>query len=193
MEGLQQQTDQAANLGEQHQNIQQDQQQQQQQEEKLLPQSDVNNLVAKEAKKAQEKLLKQLGIEDFNSAKEGLAKFKEWQESQKTEQEKLSEKLTTFESQLGEKESLISKLQAENAAIKAGITDEKNLKAVITLAKTLVNEETDINAAINQVIEDYPHFKSESQQEQTNVKFTTGTHTKQQVKNDAFVASLFKK
>ena len=62
-------------------------------EEKLFRQEDVNNIVAREAKKAQEKLLKQLGIDDFDSAKEGLEKFREWQESQKTEAEKQAEQL----------------------------------------------------------------------------------------------------
>ena len=61
-------------------------------EEKLFRQEDVNNIVAREAKKAQEKLLKELGIDDFENAKDGLAKFREWQESQKTEQE--SRKIT---------------------------------------------------------------------------------------------------
>src|SRR5690625_6266165 len=57
-------------------------------EDNTFSQEDVNNIVAREAKKAQEKLLKQLGIEDFDNAKEGFQKFQEWQESQKTEAEK---------------------------------------------------------------------------------------------------------
>ncbi|WP_269757878.1 hypothetical protein [Thalassobacillus sp. C254] len=66
-------------------------------EEKTFKQEDVNNVVAKETKKAQEKLLKQLGIEDFENAKEGMQKFKEWQDSQKTESEKQQERLTNLE------------------------------------------------------------------------------------------------
>src|SRR5690554_7628109 len=65
-------------------------------EEKLFRQEDVNNIVAREVKKTQEKLLKELGIDDFENAKEGLQKFREWQESQKTEQEKLQETLQKF-------------------------------------------------------------------------------------------------
>jgi hypothetical protein len=59
-------------------------------EERLFRQEDVNNIVAREVKKTQEKLLKELGIDDFENAKEGLQKFREWQESQKTEQEKVA-------------------------------------------------------------------------------------------------------
>src|SRR5690625_5061905 len=66
-------------------------------EEQLFKQEDVNNIVAKEAKKAQEKLLKQLGIDDFKSAKEGMEKFREWQDAQKTEAEKQAEQLQKLE------------------------------------------------------------------------------------------------
>ena len=45
---------------------------------KTFTQDDVNSVAAKEAKKAQEKLLKQLGITDFENAKEGMQKFQQW-------------------------------------------------------------------------------------------------------------------
>ena len=59
--------------------------------EEMIPQTQVSGLVAKEIKKAQEKLLKELGVEDVTSAKEGLTKFKEIQESQKSETQKIIE------------------------------------------------------------------------------------------------------
>ncbi|PEU16823.1 MULTISPECIES: hypothetical protein [unclassified Bacillus (in: firmicutes)] len=147
---------------------------------KTFSQEDMNNVAAKEAKKAQEKLLKQLGIEDFNSAKDGLAKFREWQDSQKSEQDKLNEQLTTYQTQAKESENTIFSLQAENAAIKAGITEEKNLNAVITLAKTKVSDDVDITKAIEMVVEEFPHFKGVVEEPQENPKptFTTGQHQK---------------
>lgn len=150
---------------------------------KTFSQDDVNNIAAKEAKKAQEKLLKQLGVEDFNSAKEGLTKLREYQESQKTEQEKLNERLTSYESQAKESENTIFSLKAENAAIKAGITEEKNLNAVITLAKTKVSDDVDITKAIEMVVEEFPHFKGvvEEQQENPKPTFSNGTHQKQTI------------
>lgn len=132
---------------------------------KTFSQEDVNNIAAKESKKAQEKLLKQLGVDDFNSAKEGLAKFREYQDSQKTEQEKTNEKLTTYETQLQEKDSDLNSLRMENAAIKAGITDEKNLSAVITLAQTKLSDDVDIKQAIEQVVTEFPHFKTVVEEE----------------------------
>ena len=68
--------------------------------EEMIPQSQVGGLVAKESKLAVEKLLKDLGVEDFKSAKDGLTKFKEMQEAQKTDAEKLVERLNLAEQEL---------------------------------------------------------------------------------------------
>ncbi|MFC5773697.1 hypothetical protein [Ectobacillus antri] len=160
---------------------------------KTFTQEDVNGIAAKEAKKAQEKLLKQLGIQDFESAKDGLTKFREWQESQKTEQEKANEKLTSYENQVKESQDIIFSLKAENAAIKAGITDEKNLNAVITLAKTKVTDEVDIAQAITLVVEEFPHFKTAQPQEEQNPHFTSGQHQRKTDTSDAFVRALLGK
>lgn len=150
---------------------------------KTFSQEDVNNIASKEAKRAQEKLLKQLGVEDFNSAKDGLVKFREYQDSQKTEQEKLNEQLTTYQNQVKESENAIFSLQAENAAIKSGITEEKNLNAVITLAKTKVVDDVDITKAIEMVVEEFPHFKGVVEEPPVPGKpkpqFSNGQHQQQ--------------
>ncbi|EIJ79118.1 hypothetical protein PB1_16214 [Bacillus methanolicus PB1] len=156
-------------------------QQNQQDPPKTFTQDDVNNIVAKEAKKAQEKLLKQLGIEDFNSAKEGLQKFKEWQESQKTEAQKQAERLQELETNFNTVNEENASLKAQISAMKSGVHADY-VQDVVILAKTLVNEETDIEAAIQKVVEKYPHFKQaqqEPQQQDPKPQFTTGQHQKQ--------------
>ena len=68
-------------------------------------QKDLSNLIAKETKKAQEKILKDLGVEDFKSAKEGLVKLKEIQDAQKTETQRIqdeNERLTKENNSLKE-------------------------------------------------------------------------------------------
>ncbi|WP_242227175.1 hypothetical protein [Bacillus cereus group sp. BfR-BA-01315] len=113
-----------------------------------------------EAKQKQEAaFLKKLGVENLDQLKQTVTDWKAHQESQKTEQEKTNEKLTTFETQLKEKDESLFNLQAENAAIKSGITEEKNLDAVIALARQKVTGDVDITAAIAQVVADFPHFK----------------------------------
>ena len=46
-------------------------------------QEQVNGIASKEAKQAQEKLLRDLGVEDFDSAKDGLAKYQEYLDAAK--------------------------------------------------------------------------------------------------------------
>lgn len=107
----------------------------------------------------QSALLKQLGVENFEQLTQTLTDWKAHQETLKTDQEKQQEQLTNYQNQVKEQEGALFNLQAENAAIKAGITEEKNLNAVIELAKLKVTDDVDITAAINQVITDFPHFK----------------------------------
>src|SRR5690554_2644915 len=159
-------------------------------EEKIFRQEDVNNIVAREVKKTQEKLLKELGIDDFENAKEGLQKFREWQESHKTEQEKLQETLQKYQTDNETLASENANLKAQLAAVKQGVKAD-SVEDVIALAERLVNDETTIDNAIKQVIEKYPHFAenvSEEEQEQ-KPKFTTGQHTKAD-NGDSFVKAL---
>ena len=134
-----------------------------------------------EAKQQQEAaFLKKLGVENLDQLKQTVKGWNEHQDSLKTEQEKTNEKLTAFETQLQEKNESLFNLQAENAAIKSGITEEKNLNAVITLAKTKVSDDVDITKAIEMVVEEFPHFKGVVEEPQGTPKptFTTGQHQK---------------
>ena len=160
--------------------------------EKLFTQEDVRNIAAREAKKAQEKIFKELGIEDFKSAKEGFQKFREWQESQKTEAQKQAERLQQLEQQFNavqqEKETLLAQLAAVKAGVHADFVED-----VIVLAQRLVDEETTIDDAIAKVIEKYPHFKEAPQQPEQQPKptFTVGTHQKSST--DDFIKALLGK
>lgn len=148
-------------------------------ETKTFTQEDVNNIAAREAKKAQEKFLKQLGIDDFENAKEGLKKFKEWQDSQKTEAEKQAEQLKAAEAKQAELTERATTLEAQVSALKAGVNAD-SVEDVVALAKVYVNDDTDITAAIEKVVEKYPHFKTVQEQKQENKPtFTTGQHQKQ--------------
>jgi hypothetical protein len=164
----------------------------QQQDDEFLPQSEVNRIVARERRKAQEKLLKELGIEDFENAKEGLQKFREWQESQKTEAQKQAERLQQLEQQFNavqqEKETLLAQLAAVKAGVHADFVED-----VIVLAQRLVNEDTTIDEAIQKVIEKYPHFKEAQQQQDEPPKpqFSAGQH--QKTSADDFIKALLGK
>jgi len=157
---------------------------------KTFTQEDVNNLVAREVKKAQEKMLKQLGIEDFQSAKEGMQRFREWQESQKTEAEKQAEQLQKLQEQSQSLAAENEQLKAKLAAVQAGV-DPNSIDDVVVLAKNYLSDDVDMNAAIGKVLEKYPHFAA-AQPEEKKPKFTVGDHKKPDGL-DPFVAALLNK
>lgn len=165
---------------------------QEQEETKTFSQDDVNNISSKEAKKAQEKLLKQLGIDNFDNAKDGMAKFKEWQESQKTEQEKQVERLQELETNYSTASEENAGLKAQIGAMKAGVKAE-SVEDVVVLAQRLVNDDTDMDAAIKQVVERYPQFGAEQQKEDGSSKptFSNGDHQKKtETKADQWAAAF---
>lgn len=131
------------------------------QEGKVFKQEDVNNIVARESKKATEKLLKDLGIEDFDNAKDGLAKFYEWQESQKTEADKQAEQVASITEENSTLKSQNAQLEAKVTALGLGVESE-SLDDVIALANTYVGDDVDMAQAIDNVLEKYPHFKGET-------------------------------
>jgi len=141
-------------------------------------------------------LLKQLGVENVDQLTQTLTDWKAHQETLKTDQEKQQEALTNYQNQVKEQESALFNLQAENAAIKVGITEEKNLNAVIELAKLKVTEEVDITAAIAQVITDFPHFKDTVEQTppdngKPKPTFSSGQHQQQSMNESEKWAAAF--
>ncbi|MBF0778176.1 hypothetical protein [Streptococcus cuniculi] len=152
VEDIQETTDQSVNTGE---NVES-----QTQESKTFTQEEVTGLVAKESKKAQEKIFKSLGFEDIKSAKDGLAKLKEWQDSQKSESEKQAEALAVkeqeLESALSEKKTLEAKLSALTLGVNTEAVDD-----VIILAERLVSDDMSIDDAIGQVLKKYPQFSKQ--------------------------------
>ncbi|KXT79109.1 hypothetical protein [Streptococcus sp. DD13] len=112
-----QHTDQAVDPGE-------NQVQESTEQTRTFTQEEVTGLVAKESKKAQEKIFKSLGFEDIKSAKEGFEKLKAWEDSQKSESEKNAEALAMKEQELAEALSSNKNLEAKLSALTLGVTAE---------------------------------------------------------------------
>ena len=183
-EDIQAQTDQSVNTGENTES------QTQEQPVKTFTQDEVTGLVAKEAKKAQEKIFKSLGFDDVKSAKEGLQQLKEWKDSQKSEAEKQSEVLAAKEKELEVALSSQRLLEAKLSALTLGVNAE-SVDDVITLSNRLVSDDVSIEDAIGQVLQKYPQFGRVEQTEEKKPTFSTGgnpsagTHTE-----DAFLKAL---
>lgn len=133
-------------------------------DDKVFTQKQLNDLIAKEKRSAQESFLKSLGFTDFETAKDGMQKYQEWQEQQKTEAEKQAEELQRYQQEAESERSTRENLEAQLAAIQAGAKSE-SITDVVVLAKQRVTEDVDLKQAIEQVLEAYPSFKVESNQE----------------------------
>jgi len=129
-----------------------------QEPEKVFKQEDVNNMIAKERASATEKLLKELGVTDAKSAKEGLAKFKEMQDAQRTEAEKLTESLKETQARITESETRAAMAEAKLAAISSGVPADKADK-VVKLAATY--EGASMAEKIAAVIAEFPELKGQ--------------------------------
>lgn len=154
-------------------------------------QDDVNNVVAKETKKAQEKLLKKLGIEDFDNAKEGLKQFQEWKQNQMSEAQKKDEQLKTLEKNYNSTNEENASLKAQVAAMKSGVHADY-VEDVVTLAKGQVSDDVTIDDAIKKVVEKYPHFKGGQTEDEGKPSFSTGKH-QSEGPSDAFAKTLLGK
>ena len=108
-------------------------------------QEDVNNLVAKESKRAVEKLLKELGVEDVKSAKEGLSKFKEIQDAQKSDYDKALETIEKQAKEIdmykAEKKSR-EEIDSIKSILKEKNIDEKYAKTIKKLMTDEISEES---------------------------------------------------
>lgn len=128
------------------------------QDSKTFTQEDVNNIAAKEAKKATEKLLKKLGVSDVQSAKDGLTKLQEHLDSQKTDQDKAIERAQALEAQNNDLATKTKTLEAELAAMKADV-DPESVSDVVILANNIVSDDVTLEEAITKVLTKYPQFK----------------------------------
>ena len=183
-EDIQTQTDQSANTGETTES------QTQEQPIKTFTQDEVTGLVAKESRKAQEKIFKSLGFEDIKSAKEGLQQLKEWKDSQKSEAEKQSEALAAKEKELEAALSSQRLLEAKLSALTLGVNAE-SVDDVITLSNRLVSDEVSIEDAIGQVLQKYPQFGRAEQPEEKKPTFSAGGNpTAGTNQEDAFLKAL---
>lgn len=120
---------------------------------KTFTQDEVNGIVTKETRKAVEKMLKDLGVEDIKNAKDGLVKLKELQDKDKTELEKAQGEIETLTAQLAEKDTLIAGAEVKTALLGAGVTGEQ-LETYTRRYKTYDGETLEDN--IKTLLEDFP-------------------------------------
>lgn len=98
------------------------------QKNNTFTQEDMSNIVAKNVKEAREKLLKDLGVEEFDDAKKAVKDLKQRREAEMTEAEKLKQ----------ENETLLNKVSEFEQ-------DKKNTNLKTTVNEILSSMEVDTN------------------------------------------------
>ena len=141
------------------------------QEEKTFTQTDVDKLIQERVARERKNQL----------PKEELKAYNEWKESQKTEAEKQNEALTNAEKARLAAEEKATALEAKVTCLSKGVITT-SVDDVVVLAKAMVTDEINIEQAIDKVLEKYPSFKGEQQQEE-NKGFKIGAGAEQSKNN----------
>ena len=121
--------------------------------EKTFTQDEVNNIVKERLAKEKK------GI----PSKEELAKYNEWKESQKTQEDKYNELVQKD----NEKSTTISNLQKENLVLKSGITDNDEVEFIVYKVSKMDGEFED---NLKQYLADNPKFAKKQETKATGVE-----------------------
>ncbi len=114
-------------------------------------------------------LKSQLEKERKNSLpKEDLKAFRDWQENQKTAEQKHADEIKTVQEAKNLAEQRANDFEAKYTAMSKGVKSEA-VEDVIALAKCKVSETVTLSQAIDSVIAKYPQFAGTS--------ISTGIHT----------------
>lgn len=120
---------------------------------KTFTQEEVNGIVKERLAKAQK------GI----PSKEELAKYNEWKESQKTQQDKYDDLVKNST----EKDNTISILEKENAVLKAGITDQDEVEFICYKVGKM---DGDFKENLTQYLADNPKYTKKQETKATGVE-----------------------
>lgn len=120
---------------------------------KTFTQEEVNGIVKDRLAKAQK------GI----PSKEELAKYNEWKESQKTQQDKYDDLVKNS----NEKDHTISNLEKENAVLKAGITDQDEIEFI---CYKIGKMEGDFKDNLSQYLAENPKYTKKQETKATGVE-----------------------
>lgn len=104
-------------------------------------------------------------------SKDELKAFSEWQEGQKTAEQKQSEAIAAAQNEKTEAVARAEALEAKFAAVSAGVS-ANFVDDVVALAGLQVTENVDINTAIANVLAKYPTFKVADKGITTGASFT---------------------
>lgn len=149
-----------------------------------------SDVSAEEAQRiAEAQLLKDLGVDSLDAAKENLKAYNAYTESKKTEDQKTQDRLETLENESKSKDDTIFDLQSKLAASNEGVHPD-SVDDVVALAKSKVSDKKPIDKAIKEIVEKYPQFKGEDKEEKQTGVFPGNTPSRKSSKVDGFISGL---
>ena len=117
---------------------------------------ELNDFIVSKETKATEKILKELGITDVKSGKEGLEAFRKWQDEQKSEAERRDAQIKELTEGRTADQIRAEKAEAKAEALANGVPVER-LDRVMKLALS-GNYEGSTEEKIKAVIAEFPEF-----------------------------------
>lgn len=141
--------------------------------EKTFTQADINKMMKAEKESGKRAILKELGLTDVKTAKEGLKSYQVYLDSQKTDTEKKDEAITTLSSEKSQAEQKAYLLECKFTAITEGVKLD-SVDDVIALAVSKVTDDKDLKTVLTEMKEKYPSFFTEDSQEGSSKGTGTG-------------------
>lgn len=130
---------------------------QQETSKKVFTQEEVSRMMAKEKREGKLSVLKELGVEDVKNAKEGLKKYQEYLDSQKTEAEKAQAEVQRLAEEKAELERKAQMADIQVSALKNGIKADF-LDDAIILAQNKKTDAMTYDDIFNELKQSYPNF-----------------------------------
>lgn len=123
------------------------------QKEKTFTQSQVNAMMSREKKQGRQAALNALGFKTEDDAKKAIALLNALQDSQKTEEEKLNEKINNQKNDLSEAEKRAIVAENKLSCISANVKKEA-IDDVLAIASIKISDEKDLDSVLEEMKKD---------------------------------------
>lgn len=120
------------------------------QEERTFTQEDVNRMMAAEKEQGRKSILRELGVEDVTSAKEGLQKYQEYLNSQKTELQQAQESQARLQNEYADAIAKAKHMEGCMTAMKLGVVAD-SVEDIVALAATKVSDTKSLEAVLSEM------------------------------------------
>lgn len=148
--------------------------------EKSYSQKELKDAIKKEKAKATEELLKELGVKDFDSAKEGISKYLESVEKNKTDLQKANESVENLNEKIKELTNKNIDLDLTNKSLIANVKSD-NIADFVAIVKSRITSEKTADEVISELKENQAYsgfFSSVENNEKAGTGSPVGVHKK---------------